>query len=310
LNVNDPTRNRLLGRVAFPSPDRPLLVAAHHLTSDFNPHDHDFVETVLITEGAGFHCTRQADTPLRRGDLILLAPGQWHAYRVSGEMDVYNCCFGLSLLSRELAAVYSNDALANLFSTGPASLESRGAIITHLGPLAFRRCLRHLRRMAAIATSGEATQRYVEQMGCLLLYLAEAARTLPNTETQETRGTGHSHPAVIQCRTLLTEQYARNWTLAELADAGHIAPKYLVRLFRESVGASPMAYLARLRAERASLLLVDSDLPISEIGQRVGWPDPNYFARRFRSLFGMTATEYRARFTHPHGAATNLRARD
>jgi AraC family L-rhamnose operon transcriptional activator RhaR len=300
--VNDSTRHRLLGRFAFPAPDRPLLVELTSLTGDFNPHDHDFVETALITGGTGFHSTRQADIPLQSGDLILLAPGQWHAYRVPERLDVFNCCFGLSLLSRELTAVYSNTALSHLFSTGPTSLESRGAIVTHLEPAAFRRCLRYLRRMAAVATSDTAAQCYVEQMGFLLLYLAEVGQTLPATEALESHGSGHTHPAVIQCRNLLTEKYAHPWTLAELADAVHIAPKYLVRLFRESTGAAPMAYLARLRAERASLFLVDSDLSIAEIGHRVGWPDPNYFARRFRSLFGMTATEYRARFARHHSA--------
>jgi AraC family L-rhamnose operon transcriptional activator RhaR len=28
----------------------------------------------------------------------------------------------------------------------------------------------------------------------------------------------------------------------------------------------------------------------------VGWPDPNYFARRFRSHFGLSATTFRERF--------------
>ncbi len=57
-----------------------------------------------------------------------------------------------------------------------------------------------------------------------------------------------------------------------------------------------MAYLARLRAEHAATLLLHSDQPITVIGQQVGWPDQNYFARRFRAHYGLSATKYRAQF--------------
>jgi AraC family L-rhamnose operon transcriptional activator RhaR len=58
-----------------------------------------------------------------------------------------------------------------------------------------------------------------------------------------------------------------------------------------------MAYLARLRAEHAATLLLHSDQPITCIGQAVGWPDQNYFARRFRAHHGLSATTYRAQFS-------------
>ena len=32
------------------------------------------------------------------------------------------------------------------------------------------------------------------------------------------------------------------------------------------------------------------------IGHAVGWPDQNYFARRFKAHYGLSATTYRARF--------------
>ena len=72
--------------------------------------------------------------------------------------------------------------------------------------------------------------------------------------------------------------------------------RYLVRLFKASTGLPPMAYLAQLRAEHAAALLLHSDQPITSISQAVGWPDQNYFARRFKAHYGLSATTYRARF--------------
>jgi len=57
-----------------------------------------------------------------------------------------------------------------------------------------------------------------------------------------------------------------------------------------------MAYLAQVRAEHAAVLLLHSGEPITCIGRAVGWPDQNYFARRFKAHYGLSATTYRKRF--------------
>ena len=105
---------------------------------------------------------------------------------------------------------------------------------------------------------------------------------------------------------LLESDIARHWTLTALADELHLAPGYLVRLFKHATGLPPMAYLAQVRAERAAVLLLHSDEPVTGIGRAVGWPDQNYFARRFKAHYGLSATTYRERFAtraaHLHGA--------
>jgi AraC family L-rhamnose operon transcriptional activator RhaR len=58
----------------------------------------------------------------------------------------------------------------------------------------------------------------------------------------------------------------------------------------------PMTYLARRRVETAAGLLLHTDQSVTQIGRSVGWPDQNYFARRFKAHFGLSATSYRSRF--------------
>ena len=92
---------------------------------------------------------------------------------------------------------------------------------------------------------------------------------------------------------------AEPWRLDDLARAVNLDPAYLGRLFRRSVGLSPLGFLARVRAEHAATLLTHSTVPVARVGAAVGWDDPTYFARRFRTLSGLTPTEYRRRSQSP-----------
>ncbi|WP_165956935.1 helix-turn-helix domain-containing protein [Kribbella antibiotica] len=109
-------------------------------------------------------------------------------------------------------------------------------------------------------------------------------------------GRAAQHPAVQHAIRLLEADLASAWTLDRLAAAVNLAPGYLVRVFGRSAGLSPIAYLQRLRAERAAGLLIETQLPIATIGTLVGWPDPSHATRRFRSHFGLSPTRYREAF--------------
>lgn len=53
------------------------------------------------------------------------------------------------------------------------------------------------------------------------------------------------------------------------------------------------AYLNRVRGEAAHKLLLETDLPVSEIASRVGYGSPPHFNRVFREIFGTTPTAVR-----------------
>ncbi|HEY4570293.1 MAG TPA: AraC family transcriptional regulator [Kribbella sp.] len=107
---------------------------------------------------------------------------------------------------------------------------------------------------------------------------------------------GTPHPLVQRAMRSLEAAIDEPWTLDRLAATVNLAPGYLVRLFGRTAGISPMAYLNRLRAERAAGLLIETELPVATIGALVGWHDPSHATRRFRSAFGLSASQYRSAF--------------
>jgi AraC family transcriptional regulator of adaptative response / methylphosphotriester-DNA alkyltransferase methyltransferase len=83
-------------------------------------------------------------------------------------------------------------------------------------------------------------------------------------------------------------------TLDQLASRSGFSPQHLNRVFRRTLGVTPLQYLNRRRMEHAAALLRDGRLTVSAVGQQVGFADPYYFSRVFSQHFKQSPTEYRA----------------
>lgn len=74
---------------------------------------------------------------------------------------------------------------------------------------------------------------------------------------------------------------------------GHDAsPRTLIRRLREE-GSSYQQLLDSVREELACWLLIQTDLPVEAIAERVGYADTSNFSRTFRRWLGVTPREFR-----------------
>jgi AraC-like DNA-binding protein len=82
-------------------------------------------------------------------------------------------------------------------------------------------------------------------------------------------------------------------TLDEIADEANLSIDHFGRQFKKYLGETPVAFLNRIRIERASLLPEQRDLRINEIARECGFDDPLYFSRVFKKVRGIPPTEFR-----------------
>lgn len=279
----------------FAAPRGPIHTSCHVLDAPTLPHDHDFFEIAFIAGGAGIHVSARGEQSAARGDGWILAPGAWHAYRDCRDLEVRNCCFGGALLERDLAALRHDAGANHLFFNGPLALERRGIIAFHLESGAAQGFLESWDVLHGAATE-------LGRVARLLLFLEGLSRHFDTSHRQASEK--KQHFAAVAAMKLLENEPQRAWTLELLARQLHLAPGYLARVFKSATGLAPIVWLHRLRAERAAQLLLQTELPIAQIGARVGWDDPNLFARRFRATYGTSASNYRARFRAGGEAST------
>lgn len=81
-----------------------------------------------------------------------------------------------------------------------------------------------------------------------------------------------------------------------------ISRRQLEQRFKTALGRSPAAEIRRLRIEQAKELMDTTDLPLSQVATRTGFPDISFLGKAFRRETGMTATQYRRR-TRPQAQA-------
>ena len=65
------------------------------------------------------------------------------------------------------------------------------------------------------------------------------------------------------------------------------------RVFKESMGLSPINYIVRQRIERAKKLLAETDLPIADIALQAGFSGQSHFTTFFSKLVGLTPRSFR-----------------
>lgn len=91
----------------------------------------------------------------------------------------------------------------------------------------------------------------------------------------------------------LDRNYSREIHLMELTGRFHFSKEYISRLFREKYGTGIYEYVLKIRMDRAKELLLDGDILIQTIAERLGYKDSNYFSKAFRAYYGLSPSEYK-----------------
>src|SRR5690606_12545811 len=85
------------------------------------------------------------------------------------------------------------------------------------------------------------------------------------------------------------------WPVRRLAKVSGVSEAHFARSFKDAFGVPPHRYLLSRRIEKATALLRDTDVPITEIALSTGYKSLGTFGRTFRDVTGESPGELRAR---------------
>ena len=91
----------------------------------------------------------------------------------------------------------------------------------------------------------------------------------------------------------IDKNYNTNIKISMFTERYFFSREYLSRLFKKEYGCGIYNYVQEVRMQRAKDLLLNPDIRIQTISERLGYADNNYFSKAFKNYYGMSPSQFR-----------------
>ena len=113
-------------------------------------------------------------------------------------------------------------------------------------------------------------------------------------ESQQTNAPAADEDEVVaQAKAYIQAHLGEDISRTDIAKKVYLHPDYLSHIFRDRTGATLSDYILQERVNQAKRLLEANRMPITEIGEAVGFSNSSYFGKVFRKYVGCTPKDYR-----------------
>ena len=126
----------------------------------------------------------------------------------------------------------------------------------------------------------------------LVKLLQRYGRRPPGDVALSARFTSAHYQRVL---TFIRANLGRTITTDELAREAGMSTSHFGRVFKETVGVTPMRYVLAYRVEQAIALMKDPELSLGQIALDCGFADQAHFTRSFKQVTGSTPRQHRER---------------
>ncbi|MEW6731725.1 MAG: AraC family transcriptional regulator [Acidobacteriota bacterium] len=252
------------------------LLRGSYLTHSFPRHTHERYAIGVIEQGALGYFYRGENIVALPGNINLCIPGEVHTGQpaMAQGWSYRMFYFDVTMLQHIASEVAERPRNIPFFQAGV------------IADLFLARQLRQLHhQLETIHTP------LLEQETVLLEVLAQLIHRYAE-DPPPLRRLGQEPYAVKQLKHYIENHYAEDISLDSLSRLTHLNRYYLNRVFRETVGIPPHAYLRQVRVKHAKDLLA-SGQPIADVAIATGFNDQSHLTRWFKRLWGFTPGQYR-----------------
>ena len=247
---------------------------------------HDFWECVYVDRGEIIATAGENEIVLGRGEILFHQPNEWHTLRANGVVAPNLVVFSFSSASPMMEKFISRRMKVGNRGRQLISAiirESESVFSTPLGLPSTR----EMKKAKEIPVGAEQLIRaYMEEF---LIFLLRAEDTGKQLSTLRHHADGDLFDRLTN---YMQENIGRRLSLADLSHFGRVSDSSIKSLFRRHTGVGAMTYFIRMKVATAQAYIRESNYNLTQISDLLGYESIHYFSRQFRTVVGMSPSEY------------------
>ena len=236
------------------------------------PHYHNTYELYYLTRGSARYFINDTTFEISAGDVVLIPPKTIHKTTYL-ETDAERL---LVVFDKDFLSIKDDDPIYDCFKKQ-----------YHYKNVMLREIFTTMEH--AYAKNNEKQNRLIQYA---LLYILmklsvghfekESIDTIPNSE--------RPFLAAVE---YINNNFSENLTLEEIAEKFHVSKSHFSRKFKEITGIGFNEYILLVRIKHSELLLMETNLSVTEISGKCGFNSSCYFTSVFKKYKGMTPFKFR-----------------
>ena len=266
-----------------------IEVRAHTRFVHFPKHRHNYIEVIYMCQGQTTHLVNGNKVVLEQGDLLFLSQSAVQEIYPAGKDDIaVNFMILPEFFDTACSMMGAEDNTLKEFIVGAlcGKNETTPYLYFHVADVLPIQNL--VENMVWMIVNNLSNKRSCNQitMGLLLLNL------LNHMDRMETGSNGYDKELTGVVLNYVEEHY-RSGTLSELAEMLGYDAYWLSREIKKRTGKTYKELLQTKRMNQEKFLLANTNIPVNDIIESVGYDNTSYFYRLFKEQQGMTPKEFR-----------------
>lgn len=280
----------------IPHPRDGIIFTCHPRFGEALEHHHDYIEMVYVFSGECHQRINGKDMVMKKGDVCILDTNVLHSIEPASEDDlIINCLMSKKHLDNILIERLSgNDLLSSFFIKALYGNDNFNEYIL----FNYEKSEKLARLMEEVLCeyfdkslcSDEVINSYMIIIFSELLRIFESQTNSQNRDLLKNTS--------ITDIVLYIQNNCKDATLTSVAEHFHFHPNYLSTTIKKFTSNNFTFVLQEAKLKKAAFLLKNSDIPVVEVANNIGYENTNFFYKIFKNYYGCNPTEYRKNFSN------------